>query len=230
MRTVRYIGVLDDEIIAVRGMVFQLEKLLHNAEVKGFTQYREFELWCENNTPELVFLDMEMPQAMGLDVAKRIQADVGNIVFVTAHSHYSLEAFETAVDYILKPISPKRLQQALAKVEALVPVKVRQAQKIKLLLKGTFREFPETDIAYLRGQRNYTEVVLTNGEHHLIARTLKSFTDAMSDAFVRIHKSIVVQRALIVKIQTSNPPFVVLQDGTQLDAAKARLKTLDSDE
>ena len=107
MRTVRYIGVLDDEIIAVRGMVFQLEKLLPNAEVKGFTQYREFELWCENNTPELVFLDMEMPQAMGLDVAKRIQADVGNIVFVTAHSHYSLEAFETAVDYILKPISPK---------------------------------------------------------------------------------------------------------------------------
>ena len=57
----------------------------------------------------MVFLDMEMPQAMGLDVAKRIQADVGNIVFVTAHSHYSLEAFETAVDYILKPISPKRL-------------------------------------------------------------------------------------------------------------------------
>lgn len=230
MRTVRYIGVLDDEIIAVRGMVFQLEKLLPNAEVKGFTQYREFELWCENNTPELVFLDMEMPQAMGLNVAKRIQADVGNIVFVTAHSRYSLEAFETAVDYILKPISPKRLQQALAKVEALVPVKVRQAQKIKLLLKGTFREFPETDIAYLRGQRNYTEVVLTNGEHHLMARTLKSFTDVLSDAFVRIHKSIVVQRALIVKIQTSNPPFVVLQDGTQLDAAKARLKTLDSDE
>ena len=43
-----------------------------------------------------------MPHAMGLDVAKRIQPDVGNIVFVTAHSHYSLEAFETAVDYILK--------------------------------------------------------------------------------------------------------------------------------
>ena len=49
MKTVRYIGVLDDEIIAVRGMVFQLEKLLPQAEVKGFTQYREFELWCENN-------------------------------------------------------------------------------------------------------------------------------------------------------------------------------------
>ena len=96
MKTVRHIGVLDDEIIAVRGMVFQLEKLLPQAEVKGFTQYREFELWCVNNAPELVFLDMEMPHAMGLDVAKRIQPDVGNIVFVTAHSHYSLEAFETA--------------------------------------------------------------------------------------------------------------------------------------
>ncbi|MDG1055565.1 MAG: response regulator, partial [Schleiferiaceae bacterium] len=90
MKTVRHIGVLDDEIIAVRGMVFQLEKLLPQVEVKGFTQFREFELWCENNAPELVFLDMEMPHAMGLEVAKRIQPDVGNIVFVTAHSHYSL--------------------------------------------------------------------------------------------------------------------------------------------
>ena len=229
MRTVRYIGVLDDEIIAVRGMVFQLEKLLPNAEVKGFTQYREFELWCENNTPELVFLDMEMPQAMGLNVAKRIQPDVGNIVFVTAHSHYSLEAFETAVDYILKPITPKRLEQALAKVESLVPVKVSQEQKIKLLLKGTFRELPEADIAFLRGQRNYTEVVLINGEHHLMARTLKSFTDVLSDGFVRIHKSIVVQRALIALIQTGNPAHIVLTDGTQLDAVKARLKALGSD-
>ena len=229
MRTVRYIGVLDDEIIAVRGMVFQLEKLLPNAEVKGFTQYLEFELWCENNTPELVFLDMEMPQAMGLDVAKRIQADVGNIVFVTAHSRYSLEAFDTAVDYILKPISKKRLEQALAKVESLVPVKVQQELKIKLLLKGTFRELPEADITFLRGQRNYTEVVLTNGEHHLVARTLKSFTDVLSDGFVRIHKSIVVQRALIASIQDGNPAHIVLTDGTQLDAAKARLKALGND-
>jgi two-component system LytT family response regulator len=172
---------------------------------------------------------MEMPHAMGLDVAKRIQPDVGNIVFVTAHSHYSLEAFETAVDYILKPITPKRLQQALAKVESLVPVKVQQEQKIKLLLKGTFRELPEIDIAFLRGQRNYTEVVLTNGEHHLMARTLKSFTDVLSDGFVRIHKSIVVQRALIASIQPGNPAHVLLIDGTQLDAAKARLKALGND-
>ena len=229
MKNVRHIGVLDDEIIAVRGMVFQLEKLLPQAEVKGFTQYREFELWCENNPPELVFLDMEMPHAMGLDVAKRIQPDVGNIVFVTAHSHYSLEAFETAVDYILKPITPKRLQQALAKVESLVPVKVQQELKIKLLLKGTFRELPESDITFLRGQRNYTEVVLTNGEHHLVARTLKSFTDVLSDGFVRIHKSIVVQRALIASIQDGNPAHIVLTDGTQLDAAKARLKALGND-
>jgi len=150
-------------------------------------------------------------------------------VFVTAHSHYSLEAFETAVDYILKPITPKRLQLALAKVESLVPVKVQQELKIKLLLKGTFRELPEAEITFLRGQRNYTEVVLTNGEHHLVARTLKSFTDVLSDGFVRIHKSIVVQRALIASIQDSNPAHIVLTDGTQLDAAKARLKALGND-
>ena len=229
MKTISYIGILDDEIIAVRGMVFLLEKLLPHVEVKGFTQYQNFEVWCENSTPELVFLDMEMPHTMGLDVAKRIQTYVGNIVFVTAHSNYSLEAFETAVDYILKPITPKRLQQSLTKVESLIPLKARQDQKIKLLLKGTFHELRETDISFLRGQRNYTEVVLTNGEHHLIARTLKSFTDVLSDAFVRIHKSIVVQRALIASVQPGNPSYIVLTDGTQLDAAKARLNALEND-
>ena len=159
MKTISHIGILDDEIIAVRGMVFLLEKLLPHAEVKGFTQHQNFEVWCENSAPELVFLDMEMPHTMGLDVAKRIQTYVGNIVFVTAHSNYSLEAFETAVDYILKPITPKRLQQSLTKVESLMPLKARQDQKIKLLLKGTFHELWETDISFLRGQRNYTEVV-----------------------------------------------------------------------
>ncbi len=229
MKLVRCIGVLDDEIIAVRGMVFLLEKLLPHAEVIGFTQHLDFEVWCQHNVPELVFLDMEMPHAMGLDVAKRIQTYVGNIVFVTAHSDYSLEAFETAVDYILKPITPKRLQQSLTKVESLIPLKARQDQKIKLLLKGTFHELLETDISFLRGQRNYTEVVLTNGEHHLIARTLKSFTDVLSDAFVRIHKSIVVQRALIASVRPGNPSYIVLTDGTQLDAAKARLNALEND-
>ena len=70
---------------------------------------------------------------------------------------------------------------------------------------------------------------MTNGEHHLIARTLKSFTDLLSDAFVRIHKSIVVQRALIASVQPGNPSYIVLTDGTQLDAAKARLNALEND-
>ena len=117
--------------------------------LRGLLNIENLNYGVKTTRPELVFLDMEMPHAMGLDVAKRIQPDVGNIVFVTAHSHYSLEAFETAVDYILKPITPKRLEQALAKVESLVPVKVSQEQKIKLLLKGTFRELPEADIAFL---------------------------------------------------------------------------------
>ena len=66
--------------------------------------------WCKEESPALV-LDMEMPGALGLEVAKKIKVYVGNIVFVTAHSHYSLEAFETAVDYILKPVIKSRLQK-----------------------------------------------------------------------------------------------------------------------
>ena len=67
------IGVLDDERLAVEGLVFQLRKLVENAEVSGFMYAQPFVEWCKEEKPALVFLDMEMPGALGLEVAKKIK-------------------------------------------------------------------------------------------------------------------------------------------------------------
>src|SRR6056300_1037013 len=121
-------------------MVFQLSRLIPEANVAGFTQQSEFLSFCEAQRPDLVFLDMEMPNTTGLEVAAQIKSLVGNIIFVTAHSEYSLAAFDTAIDYILKPVSPKRLEQSLEKVARLQPVGLYKEQSIKIPIKGSFEE------------------------------------------------------------------------------------------
>jgi len=226
MNKLRKIGVLDNEQLAIDGLVYQLKKELPGAEVHGSLYPKPFEEWCKNERPELVFLDMEMPSAMGLDVAKRIQPFVGNIVFVTAHSHYSLEAYETAVDYILKPVVASRLRQALDKIAGLKPMPVIQEKSVRIPIKGSFHSIQERDIILLRGQRNYTEVVMVDGESHLVARTLKNFSDSLSDRFWRVHKGTIVRSDVVQDIKWGAKPQLTLSNGLVVEASKIRLHEL----
>lgn len=220
------VGVLDDERIAVDGLVKLLEKQLDGAEVRGFQYHQQFVAWVEEEQPELVFLDMEMPGAAGLDIAKRIKDKVGNIVFVTAHSHYSLEAFDTAVDYILKPVAPSRIKQCLEKLGKLKPVPIFEERTVRIPIRGSFSSVSESDIVLLRGQRNYTEVVLTSGESHLVARTLKNFSEGLSDRFLRVHKSVIIRSDAIREIQWGAKPQIELAGGITVEASKIRLHEL----
>ena len=163
---------------------------------------------------------------MGLDVAKRIQPFVGNIVFVTAHSHYSLEAYETAVDYILKPVVANRLRQALDKIADLKPMPVFQEKLVRIPIKGSFRGVQEREIMLLKGQRNYTEVVMTNGESYLVARTLKKFSESLSNRFWRVHKGTIVRSDAVQDIKWGSKPQLTLSNGLVVEAAKTRLNEL----
>lgn len=226
MNRLRKIGVLDDERIAVDGLVKLLEKLLPGVEVKGFQYHNQFLAWADVAAPELVFLDMEMPAASGLDIARKVKDKVGNIVFVTAHSEYSLDAFETAVDYILKPVAPSRVKKCLEKIGNLYPIPVHEERTVRLPIRGSFTNVPEKDIIMLRGQRNYTEVVLTNGEHHLVARTLKSFSEGLSERFWRVHKSVIVRSDAVVQVIPGSKPQLELVSGQTVEASKTRLNEL----
>ena len=230
MKTITAIAILDDERLAVDGMVFQLTKLIPGAEVIGFTQAKAFVEYCENVGPDLVFLDMEMPNTTGLEVAAQVKSMVGNIIFVTAHSEYSLAAFDTAIDYILKPVSPKRLEQSLNKVAELRPVGLYKELSIKIPIKGSFHEVPESKINSLRGQRNYTEVVMSTGEKHLVARTLKSFEESLSSRFSRIHKSIIIRKDAVKSISWGPKIIVDLIDGFTVEASKNRMEKSEWDE
>ncbi len=227
MLKLKSIGVLDDERMAVESLVHQLKALLPTVNVVGFRMAEEFIEWAKQNEPQIVFLDMEMPSAFGLELAKELKDVVGNIVFATAHPQYSLEAFETtAVDFMLKPVNSVRLEQCLSKINDLQPTRIPMGGELRIPIKGGFDFIHHRDILYLKGQRNYTEIFFTNQKSHLVARTLKSFMDELGGSFMRVHKSVAINANRLEKVEWAAKPKVLLDDGTVLDASKVRLNEL----
>jgi two-component system LytT family response regulator/two-component system response regulator LytT len=111
--------VVDDEQLAREELCFQLERVGGVDVVGQAGNGVEALRVIEDHEPDLVLLDVQMPGLTGFEVARRlVDKRVGaQIVFVTAFDQYALEAFEVnAVDYLLKPVEPKRLEQAIDKV------------------------------------------------------------------------------------------------------------------
>ncbi len=110
--------IVDDESLARRGLKLRLE-LFDNIEIIAeCSNGREALTAIEEHSPDLVFLDIQMPSLNGFDVVRKIQGDnMPMVVFVTAFDQYALEAFDVhAVDYVLKPIDESRLETAIERV------------------------------------------------------------------------------------------------------------------
>jgi len=110
---------VDDERPALKALEHLL-KLCPDIEIVGaFTDVYEALQLLRNNNAQLLFLDIDMPQQNGIEVAKKVLAETGDIdiVFVTAYNHFAVDAFEVnATDYILKPVSQKRLEKTLKRI------------------------------------------------------------------------------------------------------------------
>ena len=111
--------VVDDEPLGRDGLILRLKRF-DNVEVVGVCQNTaEAEHAIAEHDPDLIFLDIEMPEETGIDFIPRRQSEVRPfVVFVTAYKNHAIEAFDLdVVDYLLKPINQQRLEKALVKVE-----------------------------------------------------------------------------------------------------------------
>jgi two-component system LytT family response regulator len=111
------IMVIDDELPALNELANRIQALIPDGEIHRFSLPREALEHFPELSPDLVFLDIEMPGMKGLELAERMQSVAGNdaeYVFVTAYKHYALDAFDLfAVDYVLKPATTARLRKTL---------------------------------------------------------------------------------------------------------------------
>ncbi|MFL6466393.1 MAG: LytR/AlgR family response regulator transcription factor [Pyrinomonadaceae bacterium] len=189
--------------------------------------------------PDLVFLDIQMPEKNGFDVIKSIEGgDLPTIVFVTAYDQYALQAFEVhALDYLLKPFNRERFHRAVSRAKDQIESRrrgeldERLASLIssispdrkyleRLVVKSVGRVFflKTSEIDWIEASGNYLKLHVGR-ESHMIRETMNSIEGKLDPGqFMRIHRSTIVN---IDRIKELHPMFsgdysAILRDGTEL--------------
>jgi two-component system LytT family response regulator len=195
--------------------------------------------------PDLIFLDVQMPKISGFEMLELLEEPPA-VIFTTAFDEYAIKAFDAhAVDYLLKPFSPERFNQAVEKflqkngspegkksTKTLLETVANSEEKLDRVVVKTgnkIRIIPETDILYLEAEGDYINIHTPEGRF-LKTKTMQYFEDALDPKkFVRIHRSYIIQLAQITKIEPyeKDTHTVVLKNGARLPVSRngyAKLK------
>lgn len=165
-------------------------------------------------SPDLAFLDIEMPGMTGIDAAKSL-AQAPFIVFITAHSTYAVDAFKTmAVDYILKPVTKEQLERAIKKFIFLVSqiesrhlmegisqrLSTPSITRLRVLVGDTVRFIPVDRIICFEAANKYTTVFTTDGTYCLEQPIIELEAFLPKKDFIRIHRKHIVNFAFVEKL------------------------------
>lgn len=197
--------------------------------------YEALEAMCQQS-PDLVFLDVQMPGLDGFEVLQRV-SEMPLIIFVTAYDHYALKAFEVhALDYLLKPFDAGRFRQALARVRQ--QVNRERSGQVMQLLRSLNRQYLERLIVrssqrirlvevesvwWIEAAGNYVQIHTADGDMHTLRETMKNLEARLNpDQFLRIHRSLIVNIAAIKELQpwASGEYIVLLKDSTRLNSSR----------
>ena len=199
--------VVDDEALA-RGRLVRLITAAGDYEVCGEAANGKQALrQVETLGPDIVLMDIRMPGMDGLEAARHL-VQLENppaVVFTTAYGDHALEAFETqAVDYLLKPIHPERLQMALEKARRLTGTELERLQAddsnarshLCARVRGNLELIAIEEVAYLQADNKYV-TVRAPGRQILIEDSLKALEQEFGARFVRVHRNALVASAAI---------------------------------
>jgi two-component system LytT family response regulator len=244
--------IVDDEPLS-RERVASLLRTLPDAEIVGQCADGSDAIEAIGElSPDLVFLDVQMPEVDGFGVLSAVARQrMPEVIFVTAHDKYALRAFEVhAQDYLLKPFDPDRLfdayraaaerirqnrigassERLLALIDDMERVRAHRT-RVPIKTDGRVTFLPVEEIDWIESADNHVKIH-AKGETHVLRRTLQSMQASLSPAdFVRVHRSSIVNVARIEEIQPwFNGEYVVLlRDGTKVQTSRgyrARLEAL----
>ena len=190
----------------------------------------------ESEQPDLVFIDIEMPGQSGIEMLRQLQEINFSVVFVTAFNRYAVEAFRLgAVDYLLKPVSPSDLQQAIERVENNQVIKAQHKARLHEFSKHYGKPFSKItvpalngfefidfdEIIFLQSDSNYTRIKLKDGKTIIAARLLGEFEEMLEPYnFLRVHKSFIINLTHIHKYTKGEGGTVMMSDGSEIDVSR----------
>lgn len=194
------------------------------------------------HSPEIIFLDINMPNKNGFELFNEVNLDKIKVIFTTAYSEFAIKAINLSASYyLLKPISPSDFK--LAVDVTVKKIENQTSDKINLqLIKDFFQkkeEFPKKiivntkngyeileidNLIYFQGDKNYTWIH-TESEKYLVAKTLKEYEDLLDPKlFFRCHQSHIVNKASVKKIINNKPDQIELTNGTMINLSRDKKK------
>ena len=191
--------IVDDEPPAIRVIEKFISQLKDLELIASSSNALEGLELIQQNQPDIVFLDIQMPDLTGIQLSKLIDPNV-NIIFTTAYPQFAVEGFElNAVDYLLKPIAFPRFIEAVEKVKKKKTL-VKETSNlnneeyffVKTDGKNKFRKVKLSDILFAESIKNYV-IIHTEAEQLVTYNTLKNIQESLPQTkFIKIHKSYIV--------------------------------------
>ncbi len=228
-----HILIVDDEPLARRRIKSLCDRMKDIDRITVASGGQEALDMMVEDPPEIVLLDIDMPDITGMDVAERCQ-DLENapeIIFTTAHSRYAVAAFRfDATDYLLKPVKEDLLKEALGRV-----LHKRQRDVNHLQQPADHRlwvqdgsgavQIRSADIGWISADRDYMRLCLP-GRNYLVHESMGSLLKRLPDGmFMRVHRSAAVRRDFVRNIRRKGRrKFIVLGDDTELNIGPSHLK------
>lgn len=173
--------------------------------------------------PQLVFLDMELPEISGIDFLKQTQSKDYEIIVTTSHTEFALDAIKgDVVDYLIKPIKKMELILAIQKVKRKLESKrpADSNDKIGVFNDNGFDLISKNEILYCHADNNYTHIHKLDGKSLLVSKTLKDIEHQMDNPnFFRVNKSFLVNIQHIKRYVKTDGGSVVMQDDSEISVS-----------
>lgn len=229
--------IVDDNPLNIEVLSDLLQEESHDISLVGTAENGEEALkMIKSKEPDLVFLDVEMPNMNGFEVLASLPEIKFQTIFVTAFSQYAIQAIRfNALDYLVKPIDPKELKLAIRRYRSdgrlqhqdQIQNALNNLNKKNALDQVLFLPTQEggmkmilRDIIRIAGDRNYSTFYLSNNKTKISSKTLGHFEEILSgNEFFRCHRSFIINRYHIGKIQKDS---FLMKDGSEIPISRRR--------
>ena len=206
--------IVDDEPLAVELLVGYVRRTPSLELVGAYTDTVEALSEINSRKPDIVFLDIQMPDMNGLELSRILPLDT-RVVFTTAFKEYAFDSYEVeAIDYLLKPIRYQKFLEAVAKAERWVDMRNSRVNARSMTddrcsaffkVDGQFRNIKYADILYVAAMKDYVVLKLQSDQSPVVVHiTMKSIEELLpSSQFMRVHRSYIVAKDRISSIDGS---------------------------
>ncbi len=232
--------IVDDEVKSRTTLKSLVERYCDEVDILGMAESVDQAIrLVKQKHPDLVFLDIEMPEKNGFEFLDKTPSGDFDVIFTTAYDSYALKAIKySAADYLLKPIDIEELVEAVEKVRQnekrhqnqdqfhLLLTSLKEAQKPKRIALPTGKglQFIEIDnIIRLESEGSYTTFFIKDQSKIIASKNLKEYEDLLiSHNFIRIHHSHIINVDFIKEYVRGDGNYVVMEDGTTVTISRRK--------